>query len=334
MRTRGTAVSPKGRLARRLQATAAVGVAVLIASPTAVKAATSPSPRGLAVSIPSEPTLAPKGASVRIPIRVVNPGNLPVTVNIAQRVVRLGDNGQVSIGTSADPLWGGRVTFVPSELTLPARSYASVVISVRLPAEIGSDLHFVGFVVSPVATAKGQVSVINQIGSFVTLDVPGPREARLRVTFKIPGLTFARQAQGSLQIANVGHSAVRFWGENNTSSWPGGATPDQQRFDTSLVPVATTRSMPVTARPAWPVGFVTLQGQIVYPSLTGAATTGVTFSKRVLIIDPWVIIVAAGLLVTGAFLARFRYHRRRKLRRSAASRTPAPPAVPSASRAP
>lgn len=281
------------------------------------------------MSIPSEPTLAPKGATVRIPIRVVNPGNLPVTVNIAQRVIRLGDNGHVSVGASADPLWGGRVTFVPSELTLPVRSYANVVISVRLPAEIGSDLHFVGFVVSPVATAQGQVSVINQIGSFVTLDVPGPREARLRVTFKIAGVTFAREAQGSLQVANVGHSAVRFWGENNTSSWPGGATPpDQQRFDTSLAPVATTRSMPVTARPAWPVGFVTIQGQIVYPSVTGSATTGVTFSKRVLVIDRLVIILAAGLLLTGAFLAWFRHHRRRVLRRSAASRTPAP-SVPS-----
>ena len=197
---------------------------------------------------------------------------------------------------------GSRVTFVPPTATLGARQYANVVIVVRVPATIGSDLHFVGFLVSPVATAQGQVSVINQIGSFVTLDVPGPREARLRVTLQIPGFTLARQAHGSLQVANLGHSAVRFWGENNTTSWPGGATPDQQRFDTSLAPVATTRSLTVTARPAWPVGFVQLQGQIIYPSVTGSATKEVAFSKRVFVIDPWVIIVAAVLLLAGAFL--------------------------------
>jgi len=311
--------------------TAVVGLAIVIAGPTTVMAATSPSPRGLAVSIPSEPTPAPKGTTVRIPIRVVNPGNKPVTVTIAQRAVQLGDNGTVSIGTSADPQWGSRVTFVPPTASLGPRQYANVDMVVQVPAGIGSDLHFVGFLVSPVAGAQGQVSVINRIGSFVTLDVPGPRQARLQVTLTIqsltiPGFTIAREARGSLQVANVGHSAVRFWGENNTSSWPGGAGPEQQRFDTSLAPVATTRSLPVTARPAWPVGFVTLQGQIVYPSAKGSATTEVAFSKQVLVIDPWVIIVAAGLLLAGAYFLGLRRHRRRVRRRSAASRTPAPAA--------
>ena len=302
--------------------TAVVGFAIVIAGPTTVMAATSPSPRGLAVSIPSEPMPASKGTTVRIPIRVVNPGNTPVTVTIAQRAVLLGDNGSVSIGASADPQWGSRVTFVPSTATLGARQYANVDVVVKLPAGIGSDLHFVGFLVSPVASAQGQVSVINQIGSFVTLDVPGPRQALLGATLEIPGFTLARQAHGSLQVANLGHSAVRFWGENNTSSWPGGDATDQQRYDTSLVPVATKRSITVIARPAWPVGFVTMQGQIVYPSVTGSATTEVAFSKRVFVIDPWVIIVAAGLLLAGAFLLGVWRHRRRVRRRSAASRAP------------
>lgn len=307
--------------------TAVVGLATVIASPTTVMAATSPSPRGIAVSIPSEPTPAPKGTTVRIPIRVVNPGNKPVTVTIAQRAVLLGDNGSASIGASADPQWGSRVTFVPPTAVLGARQYANVDIIVQVPAGIGSDLHFVGFLVSPVATAQGQVSVINQIGSFVTLDVPGPREARLGATLQLPSFTLARQAQGSLQVANLGHSAVRFWGENNTTSWPGGTATDQQRYDTSLAPVATTRSITVIARPAWPVGFVSLKGQIVYPSATGSATKEVAFSKRVFVIDPWVIIVAAGLLLAGAFLSGIRRHRRRVRRRSAASRTLAPAAL-------
>lgn len=293
--------------------TAVVGLVIVIADPTAVMAVTSPSPRGLAVSIPSEPTPAPKGTTVRIRIRVVNPGSQAVTVNISQRSVLLGDNGSVGIGTSADPQWGSRVTFVPPTATLGARQYANVDIIVQVPATIGSDLHFIGFLVSPVATAQGQVSVINQIGSFVTLDVPGPREARLGATLQLPGFTLARQAQGSLQVANLGHSAVRFWGENNTTSWPGGTATDQQRYDTSLAPVATTRSITVIARPAWPLGFVEVRGQIIYPSVTGSATKEVAFSKRVFVIDPWVIIVAAGLLLGGVFLGWVRHRRRRAL---------------------
>ena len=247
-----------------------------------------------------------------------------MTVNIAQRRVMLGDNGHVSMGASADAEWLGRVTFAPHTATLGARQYAKVVTVVHVPASIGSDLHFVGFLVSPVASVRGQVAVINQIGSFVTLDVPGPREARLRVTLQVPSFTLARQVQGSLQVANVGHSAVRFWGENNVTSWPEGAAPGQQRFETSLAPVATTRIVRVTARPDWPVGFVQLQGQIIYPAVKGSATTEVAFSQRVLVIDPWVIIVAGGLLLAGAYLGWVRHPRRRARRRSVAPRTPEP----------
>jgi hypothetical protein len=302
----------------------ALTLAMLISSPTAVMAASLPSGRGLAVSIPTDPSSAPKGATVRIPIRVVNPGSGPVTVSIAQRLVVFGDNGHVSIGSTADPQWRGRVTFLPPTATLGARQYANVVIVVQVPVKIASDLQFVGFLVSPVATTPGEVSVINQIGSFVTLDVPGPRLARLQVTLQIPGFTVGGQANGSLQVANVGHSAVRFWGENDNTSWPGGSALDQQRFDTHLAPVATTRSLPVTARPDWPVGFVQLQGQIIYPSVTGSATTQVAFSKRVLVVDPWVIIVAAALLLAGAWWGGVTHLRRRARRRSAAPRPPEP----------
>jgi hypothetical protein len=297
-----------------------VGLAMVIVSPTVVSAAPSPSAQELAVSVPSEPTPAPKGATIRIPIRVVNPGSQPVTVTITQGRVLLGDNGHASVDTGADPQWPDQVTFEPPTATLGAQQYADVVIVVQVPATIGSDLHFIGFLVSPVATTQGQVSVINQIGSFVTLDVPGPREARLQATLQIPGFTLAREAHGSLKVTNVGHSAVRFWGEDDTTSWPAGATPDQQRFDTSLAPVATTQSLAVTARPAWPVGFVELRGQIIYPSAAGSATAEVAFSKRVLVVDPWVIIVAAGLLLLGVFRVWVRHRRRRALRRSPASR--------------
>ncbi len=317
MRTDGGA--PLRCAQRRLTVVAAVGLAMVVAGPTAALAATGPAPRGLAVSVPPEPAPAPKGATQRIPIRVVNPGSQPVSATISQRQVHLGDNGQVTIGTGADPVWGSRVTFTPSTVTLPARAYADVVISVRVPTDIGSDLHFVGFLVSPVASAPGQVAVINQIGSFVTLDVPGPRQALLRVALQLPSFHLGRQAQGNVRVANAGHSSVRFWGENNTTSWPGGSVPDQQRIDSSLAPVGTTRSLGVTARPAWPIGIVQVHGQIVYPSANRSSTKQVAYDARVLVIAPWVIVAAAALLLAGILVVADRFRRRRRARRAAAA---------------
>src|SRR5204862_7229684 len=106
----------------------------------------------------------------RIPTRVLNPGDRPVSVSISQREVRLGSNGRVTIGAAADPQWQGRVTFAPATGTIGPQQFMNVVITVHVPPTISSDLHFVGFLVTPIANAQGQVTVINQIGSFVTLD--------------------------------------------------------------------------------------------------------------------------------------------------------------------
>ena len=302
----------RARRQRRWLAVVAAGLAMAVVGPAAALAATGPAPRGLAVSVPPEPAPAPKGETQRIPIRVVNPGNQPVSATISQRQIRLGDNGEVTVGTGADPVWGSRVTFTPSTVTLPARAYADVVISVQVPADIGSDLHFVGFLVSPVASAPGQVAVINQIGSFVTLDVPGPRQARLRVALQIPGFHLGRQAEGTVQVANAGHSSVRFWGETDITSWPGGSVPDQQRIDSSLAPVGTRRSLVVTARPAWPIGFVRVRGQIVWPTADQSSTKQVVYEGRVLVVAPWVVVAAAAVLLAVVLLAVVRLRRRRR----------------------
>ena len=302
---------------------AAVTVALALVGATAVMAAPPQGSRPLAVSVPPEPTQAPKGATARIPIRVLNPGTQPVTVTISQREVLLLNNGHVSVGANADPQWQGRVQFAPDTATIKPQQFIDVIITVDVPPTITSDLHFVGFLVSPVATTQGQVTVINQIGSFVTLDVPGPRVALVRVTLRIPGFTLGRQATGSLQIANVGDSSVRLWGESNTTSWPG-STSTQQRFDKTLVPTGTTQSLSVNAKPAWPVGFVTIRGQIIYPSTTESATTEIQFSKRVLVIDPSAIAVIAAVLLT-AFLLWWARRRRHRTPRPSATQLTANP---------
>jgi transposase len=284
-------------------------MALTFVGATSVMAAPSQPSRPLGVSVPPEPILAEKGATARIPIRVLNPGDQPVTVTIAPREVLLGNDGHVSISVNADPQWLNRVLIAPDTATIGPRQFLDVVITVDVPPAITSDLHFVGFLVTPVVTAQAQVTVINQIGSFVTLDVPGPRLGLIRATLQIPSFNLGRSATGNITIANVGGSSVRFWGESVTTSSPGGATPKQARIEKTLVPIGSTRSVSVSAKPAWFVGFVTIRGQIIYPPTTDSATTEIRFSKRVLVIDPRAIAMLAGVLVL-AILAWWSRRRR------------------------
>jgi hypothetical protein len=305
---------------RRLFPALVAALALALLGPVAAARAAPPGAapgRSLAVSVPPEPTVVHPGETARIPIRVLNPGRQSVTVTITARQVRLLDDGVVRVGTGPDPAWEGRVAFTPSLTTLPAQGYADVSVNVELPATLDPDLRFVGFLVSPVQTSPGQVQVINEIGSFVTLDVPGPRVTRLQAKLRLPGFTLGQEAAGRLDVHNVGPSAVRFWGENDATAWPGSGTPGQQRFAKSLVPTGRSRSVPVVARPHWWVGLVTVQVRIVYPAASESATREIAVSKRVLVVDPRALVVLGGVLAA-AVVAWVR--RRRKRRRRLAAR--------------
>ena len=263
---------------------AVLALVLLGATAAALAAPSGAAPgRSLAVSVPPEPTVVHPGETASIPIRVLNPGHQPVTATITGRQVRL-----------------------------PAQGYADVRVNVEVPATLDPDLRFVGFLVSPVQTSPGQVQVINEIGSFVTLDVPGPRSTRLRAKLRLPGVTLGQEAAGRLQVHNVGRSAVRFWGENDTTAWPGSGTPRQQRFAKSLVPMGRSRSVRVVARPHWWVGFVTLQVRIVYPAATEAATREIALHKRVLVVDPRALVVMGGVLAAAVVMWMRRRRRRRR----------------------
>src|SRR5205085_7622598 len=103
----------------------------------------------------------------------------------------------------------------------------------------------------------------------------------------------------------------RFWGENDTTAWPGSGPPGQQRFAKSLVPIGRSRSVRVVARPHWWVGFVTMQVRIVYPAATEAATREIAVRKRVGVVDAWSLRVLGGVLAI-AIVAWVRRRRRRR----------------------
>jgi hypothetical protein len=191
------------------------------------------------------------------------------------------------------------VGFPSRELRIPAQGYRNVPLTVHVPRHLQPDLYFIGFLVTPVANQAGSVKLINQIGSFLTIDVPGPRLRKLIGAFGLPGFVLGSHANGTLQITNVGHAALDFWGETDTNASPGGKLL-QTRLQTSLLPEGRSRTLTVSGKPAWPIGFVTMTAHILYPGRTAATTKELTFSKRVLVINPWVLIVLAALLVAAA----------------------------------
>jgi hypothetical protein len=270
-------------------------------------------PRSLAVSVPPDPVAIKPGASAKTLARISNPTNTPVKVTVESRGLSLGDNGKVAIEAGPDPRWSSLVGFPKGTLTIPAEGYVDLPLTVHVPAHLRPNLYFIGFLVTPVVTQSGSLEVINQIGSFVTIDVPGPRLRKLAAIFDVPSIVLGSRVKGTLRIANVGPAAVRFWGENDTTSRPGGSFV-QQRLDPSLLPSQKSRFFSVTAKPAWLVGMVKMQVHVIYPGRTEATTKELTFTKQVFVVSPVVPAGLALLLLAGAGL--FWRTRRRRRRRS------------------
>jgi hypothetical protein len=299
---RRVAVKPALIAGSCLAVVSAVAGAAAAATPVGVR-------RALAVSVPADPVTVRAGSRTRTLIRVVNPNSVALRVTISGRELTLGDNGKVSVGSSPDPSWRRLVRFPPGELTIPADGYLNVPLTVRVPRRLPPNLYFLGFLVTPVAAQAGSVKVVNQIGAFVTVDVPGPRLRKLVGSFKLPSLVLGSRATGTLRITNTGKASLRFWGESDTTSSPGGGGVNQMRLEPSLLPTGLSRTVTVSGKPHWPIGIVTLTAHVIYSGRTEAETKELTFSKRVVVISPWVPIGAATLMFLSAAFWRARRHR-------------------------
>jgi hypothetical protein len=272
------------------------------------------------------------GETAAIPIRVLNPGTAPVVVTVRGEGITLGDNGTTAFTGTPDPLWEGRTEFPHGDISIPAQHFVDLAVTVHMPGEIGADLYYIGFLVSPVPQVSGVVVVINQIGAFLTINVPGPRVRALAATLTTTGfrwgpihidsLVIGDHVDGRLTVANIGHASALFYGENDVTSAPFAGSPSQQRITRSLLPTGRSRWFPVTAQPAFPIDLVTMTDTVTFPDRTGTGTLQVVRSKTVLVISPWV------LFLVGAVLAalvgwRLRRRRRRQLERRAAARAAA-----------
>jgi hypothetical protein len=254
-------------------------------------------------------------------------------VTVEGEGVTLGNNGTTTFTGKPDPLWASRTSYPRGDISILAQHYADLTITVHMPAQISPDLYYIGFLVTPVPTANGQVVVINQIGAFLTVDVPGPRVRSLAADLITDGfnwgpihlgwLVVGTQIAGKLAVENTGASSVLFFGENDVTSAPISGSPSQQRISRSLLPIRRSRSFAVTAAPAFPIDVVTMSDVVTYPDRTGTGTLDIVLSKSMLVINPWVLVVllAIVLLIAGwrlrARATRSRHGRSLPMRRAA-----------------
>ena len=324
--------SPRfGALLARSAVSAAL-IATITLPTLRADAAEQPAPpaRSLAVSVPPDPVELEPDKSAVVSIRITNPGTAPVQVNIASRGLTLGDEGQVTIADTADPQWGDRVEFPPGPYTIAAQGTHDLAVTVHPPPNLPPDLYFVGFLVTPIPGAANAVTVINQIGGFFTLDVPGPRNRHVDASLHLPGwsigglrLVAGSNINGTLHVANTGQAAVRLWGETDTNRTGGG--PTQNQIPKSLVPTGRTRTFTFKSKPAWPIGIVTTTIRIVYPTETETTTTEIVLTRKVLVVRPIAVAAIAALAALGIWLlARSRKRRRPPQRHTAQPQRDAP----------
>lgn len=306
----------------------AIAICIAVAPLSASAAAGSSAPRSIAVSVRADPVSLSPGQIAAVPIRVLNPGSSSVTVTVKGVGVSLGDDGATSFTGKPDARWATRTTFPSGDITIAAQHYADLSITVDMPATITPDLYYIGFLVTPVATVSGDVVVINQIGAFLTINVPGARVRAISADLSTAGfnwgpihintLVIGTRVDGRLTVFNIGTSSVLFYGENDATSAPVGGPPAQQRIARSLLPIGTSRWFAVNAYPAFPIDLVTMNDIVTYPDRSGTGTLQIVRTKTVLVINPLVVVLVGVLLLVFAGWRLNARHRRRLERRSSA----------------
>jgi hypothetical protein len=113
-------------------------------------------------------------------------------------------------------------------------------------------------------------------------------------------------------VHNTGGAAIRFWGENDDTSWFA-STPTQLRLAKSLLPIARSRSFPVSADPGMLLDLVTISVTVTYPGTTESTTEQVVITKTVLVISPWLLVIVC-LLIAGVVGWRLRVRQRQRAR--------------------
>jgi hypothetical protein len=290
----------------------ALGIGLSVSLGTASPAGAAPGAGAdLFVTSPPDPIPAAPGTVATTTLTVGNIGHGPLDVNIITRSVLLLDNGKTRLMAGPDPRFAGRVSIVPSQLSLPARQERTVQVSVNMPSGLRPDDYFLGFLVSPVINSPS-VSVVNDIGGLVVFDVPGPRDRKLTARYLgLPWLnvSMSASASGSVRAKSVGTATLQFSTTEELSGWPS-PKPSFLTVPAHLLPPGLTRDMPVHVSSWLGLGWYTFHTTLVY-DVTDRTTGEVALSRTVFVLNPlWFLVIP-----TGIALWTWRRRRRRKTRR-------------------
>jgi hypothetical protein len=305
-------------------------IATIVLVPVSVSAsgpaqkATGGSVADLAVSSPPDPITAAPGAVAATTLTVGNLGHGVLDVSIIAASVTLLDNGGTRFSEPADPLFVGRTSVVPNMLSLAGHQERRVRISVHMPTGLSPNDYFLGFLVTPLINASS-VTVVNDIGALVVLNVPGPRFRKLTASFlglSWLNLSLSGAASGIVRVKSVGASTLQFDTTTEINGWPS-AKPSYFTVQPHLLPPGLYRDIPVQVSSFLGLGWYTFHTTLVY-NLTDQTTGDVVLTRSVVVLNPlWFLVFP--FLVLVLFAARRRRHKppRRGLHRVTRGPSPA-----------
>ena len=292
----------------------AVVLVVVASVGAAATAQAASSSSDLAVSYPPDPIPVKPGAQTTFTLRVADVGKNPMTVTISARQVKLSANGQTQFMDAADPLFAGHTQIVPEQMRLKARQARDVTITVDVPANVGANDYFLGFLVSPVVNGAA-VRAVNQVGALVVLDVPGPRETGLSASFvHLPHIVWSSSVSASVRARSTGVSTLQF---TTTTLVSGHVAPRPPYImeKAHLLPPGLTWDVPVHWSSWLGLGWYTVHTTLVY-NVTPQRTGDVVISRTVIVIDPlWLLLPAGIVAIVGFFIWRRQRKRRRRTHR-------------------
>lgn len=211
---------------------------------TAASATTAAStPGGLTVSTPAETVQATPGQTISTTLQITNSTDAPIPVVMSRAVTTLGNDGDTALAPGFDPNFG-TITFSPSSITIAPQGWATIAVTIAVPAHLQPDIYVLGIFVTPQPKA-GSVQVVNRIGAIYEINLPGSHDRHLSATFlPSPDFSFSTSLTSVLRVRNIGKSAVRFTTEFTMAGF-GTATPADTRNPSLLIPAGRYRDVTV-----------------------------------------------------------------------------------------
>jgi hypothetical protein len=294
---------------RRLPSLLLALLAALALSAAPAHAATPPDAVQLGVSLPADAVQAKPGDHIQLAFAVANAGDNPLRVRLAQRQVRLGDNGTITMLSVPDPTWAPATTVPSDALTVPAHRSLTIAVPTVVPA-LSPDVYLVGFEVTTVPLPGNTVHVLTSVGAYVPVDVPGPRDRRLHATLRAPRVVWGAATELHLDVANAGKSSLYFWGDEQG-----------KRIDKAFLPAGHHRTIPVAVHHAMGLGSAT--SHVFYNRADNQVVEAAVARPRILFLPPTEVLIIAAMVVALLVLgAAFRGRRRRAGTVAAAATTP------------